>query len=498
MRGRAMPWIKRLSFRGSGGADGGSKAAAVAARRMDRVDREFLPAALELLETPPSPVRVAMIWLISLFFAAALAWSYFGWLEIYAVAQGRIQPSGRSKVVQPLDPGRVVGIAVENGSRVQAGDLLVEFDSRETGAEREEQKRDLESALTEGARRRAAIAAARLGEGEALKVIYPAGTSGDMAARENGVLAADLAQLSSNRASLLAQKAERLATCGRLKASLAARERLIAVHKEHVDMRESLNQTKAASRAQVIETLQQYEAQVTIQAGEKGQLVENEAALITLERKIEAATAQFIADQMQKLADIERKADHLKGELVKAATKHERTRLTAPIGGTVQQLAVTTVGQVVSSGQPLMTIVPLDAPIEIEALIQNKDIGFVQAGQTAVVKVESFPFTRYGTVEGAVVKVSRDAVDDREASALSDPKSGAKPQSPVPDLARSQNLVFPATIALNKTAITVDGKDLPLSPGMAVTVEILTAKRRALDYILSPLREVASNSAHER
>ncbi|MGA8769573.1 MAG: HlyD family type I secretion periplasmic adaptor subunit, partial [Rhodomicrobium sp.] len=328
--------------------------------------------------------------------------------------------------------------------------------------------------------------------------IYPPGTSGDMAARENGVLAADLAELSSNRASFLAQKAERLAGCDRLKASLAARERLIAVHKEHVDMRESLNQTKAASRAQVIETLQQYEAQVTIQAGEKGQLVENEAALITLERKIEAATAQFIADQMQKLADIERKADHLKGELVKAATKHERTRLTAPIGGTVQQLAVTTVGQVVSSGQPLMTIVPLDAPIEIEALIQNKDIGFVQAGQTAVVKVESFPFTRYGTVEGAVVKVSRDAVDDREASALSDPKSGAKPQSPVPDLARSQNLVFPATIALNKTAITVDGKDLPLSPGMAVTVEILTAKRRALDYILSPLREVASNSAHER
>jgi hemolysin D len=263
-------------------------------------------------------------------------------------------------------------------------------------------------------------------------------------------------------------------------------------------MRESLNQSKAASRAQVIETLQQYEAQVTTQAGEKGQLDENEAALITLERKLEVATTQFIADQTQKLADIERKADHLKGELVKAATKHERTKLTAPIGGTVQQLSVTTVGQVVSSGQPLMTIVPLGAPIEIEALIQNKDIGFVEAGQTAVVKVESFPFTRYGTVEGAVIKVSRDAVDDREASALSDPKSSTKPQSPVTDLARSQNLVFPATIALNKTAITVDGKDIPLSPGMAVTVEVLTGKRRALDYILSPLREVASSSAHER
>jgi hemolysin D len=201
---------------------------------------------------------------------------------------------------------------------------------------------------------------------------------------------------------------------------------------------------------------------------------------------------------MQKLADSERKADHLKGELVKATTKHERTRLTAPIAGTVQQLAVTTVGQVVSLGQPLMTIVPVGAPIEIEALIQNKDIGFVEVGQKAVVKVESFPFTRYGTVEGTVIKVSRDAVDDREASALSDPKASSRQQSTAADFAKKQNLVFPATIALSKTVIKVDGKDIPLSPGMAVTIEVLTGKRRALDYILSPLREVASSSGHER
>ena len=492
-----MPWMKRLSFRVSW-EPRKHKAAALPALHMDKVDREFLPAALELLETPPSPVRIATIWAIGLFFAAALAWSYFGWLEIYAIAQGRIQPSGRSKVVQPLDPGRVVGIAVENGSRVEAGDLLVELDSRETSADREEQKRDLESTLAEGVRRRAAIAAARFGETGAPKVSYPAGISEDIIARENGVLAADLAQLSSNRASLFAQRAERLATHDRLKASIAAREKLIAVNKEHVDMRESLNQSKAGSRAQVIEALQQYEAQLTAQAGEKGQLVESEAALVTLERKIEEATTQFVVDQMQKLADSERKADHLKGELVKATTKHERTKLTAPIAGTVQQLAVTTVGQVLSPGQPLMTIVPVGAPIEIEALIQNKDRGFVEVGQPAVIKVKSFPFTRYGTVEGTVVKVSRDAVDDREASALSDPKSSTRPQPAASDIARNQNLVFPATVSLNKTAITVDGKDIPLSPGMAVTVEVLTGKRRALDYILSPLREMAWSSGHER
>jgi hemolysin D len=477
-----------------------SSSTSVSFLRMDDVDREFLPAAIELLETPPSPVSIAAIWVICGIFTAALAWSYFGWLEIYAVAQGRIQPSGRSKVLQSLDPGKVATIAVANGTRVGVGDLLIELDARETAADQEEQKRDLESALAEVARRRAAIDTARSGAKELPKVIYPAGTSQDIQARENAVLVADLSQLLSSRATLLAQRAERLATCDRLKASIAAREKLIAVDKEHVDMRETLNQTKAASRAQVIETIQQYQAQVTTQAGEKGQLAENEVALFTLDRKLDETTSQFIADQTQKLVESARKADRFKGEFVKANTKHERTRLTAPISGTVQQLAITTVGQVVSPGQPLMTIVPYDAPIEIEALIQNQDIGFVQPGQPAVVKIESFPFTRYGTVDGIVLQVSRDAVDEREAELLSDPKSGGRTQFTTAsrDLSKNQNLVFPATIALAKKSINVDGKDIPLSPGMAVTVEVLTGHRRALDYVLSPLREVASSSAHER
>ena len=265
-------------------------------------------------------------------------------------------------------------------------------------------------------------------------------------------------------------------------------------------MREALQQTNASSRAQVIETLQRYQEQVTTQVGEKGQLGENEAALLTLDRKIEETIALFIADQNQKLAEAAQKADDFRAELVKADTKNSRTKLTAPIAGTVQQLAVTTLGQVVSFGQPLLTIVPFDAPIEIEAHIQNQDIGFVEPGQPAVIKVEAFPFTRYGTIDGIIINVSRDAVDDRDARALNDPK--ASTQIPAwsggTELSRSQNLVFPATISLSKNVIAVDGKDISLSPGMAVTVEILTGHRRALDYILSPLREVVSSSGHER
>jgi hemolysin D len=230
---------------------------------MDAVDREFLPAALELLETPPSPVRMASIWLICAAFATALAWSYFGWLDIHAIAQGRIQPSGRSKIVQPLEPGKVIAIAVENGSRVSAGDLLLELDPTETGADREALARDLESTKAEGARRRVAITAAGRGGSEPPAVAFAAGTSDAVRRREESVLAADLAQLASSRASLLAQHAERAAARDRLSASIAARERLLALTKERVDMRESLIDKGASSRALVIDSLTQYETQVT-------------------------------------------------------------------------------------------------------------------------------------------------------------------------------------------------------------------------------------------
>jgi hemolysin D len=220
----------------------------------------------------------------------------------------------------------------------------------------------------------------------------------------------------------------------------------------------------------------------------------------SLQRKIEEAATQFIADQAQKLATIEQKRDHVEQDLIKAASKAGHTVLKAPIDGTVQALAVHTLGQVVSPGQAVLTVVPLVGPIEVEAMIANQDIGFVEAGEPAVVKVEAFPFTRYGTIDGSVVKVSRDAVDQRDANDLSDAASAAKPQNPQSSAAagRTQNLVFPATVSLAQRSLQIDGKDFALIPGMAVTVEIKTGRRRAIDYVLSPLREFTSQAARER
>ena len=467
--------------------------------QLTETDREFLPAALEILVTPPSPVAKSLLLAICALFLGVLAWSYFGWIDIYAVAPGKIQPDGGSKVVQPVDAGKVVAIRVQNGSQVNAGDVLVELDPTESTAEREAQARDLEAASAEAARRKAAIAAAQTAAMEPLPIAFSAGISEPVRRREEGVLIADLAQLRSAIDGFKSQRAEKVATKARLQSTIAERQKLITLAKERVAMREKLDTLGVGSRAQTIEALQQYETQLTTDTDERGQLLEADAAMVSLDRKIEQSITQFIADQAQKLSEAEHKRDHLEQDLIKAQSKANHTALTAPISGTVQQLTVSSLGQVVASGQPLLTIVPSDQPLEIKAMIANQDIGFVEAGQNAVVKVDSFPFTRYGTIDGIVEKVSRDAVDERDATELSDAVNAARPQGAAPGSpVKPQNLVFPATVRLAKRSVDVNGKDVALMPGMAVTVEIKTGQRRAIDYLLSPLREVVSQTARER
>jgi hemolysin D len=469
--------------------------------RMRTDDREFLPAAIEILEAPPSPIARALIVFLCSLALAAMVWAYFGQVDIYAIAPGKLQPSGRSKVVQPLEPGKVAAVLVENGSRVEAGDVLVELDPTDAAADQEAQQRDLEAAGAEAARRRTAIEAAR-SDRQAIPIAFPPGISRPIREREEGVLLADLAQLSASLDSLKAQAAQTRAAIERLTESIAAREKVIALTRERVDMRELVDKRGAGSRSQIIDAAERHQSEVTTQVGEQGQLRESTAALETTEKKMAEAVAQFIADQSQKLAEAERKRDRLVQDLIKAKSKNERTRLRAPVAGVVEQLAVTTIGQVVSSGQSLMTIVPPDAPLEIEAMILNKDIGFVREGQEAVIKVEAFPFTRYGTIDGKVINVSPDAVDLRNAPNLSEAAAAVRPQSGAPSAPNSgqggPELAFPATIAPGRHSLTIEGKDVKLSPGMSVTVEIKTGTRRILSYFLSPLREMVSQAAHER
>jgi len=212
----------------------------------------------------------------------------------------------------------------------------------------------------------------------------------------------------------------------------------------------------------------------------------------------EKTLQSFLSDNAQKLADAERQTEDLGQKLAKAKAKADYMTLRAPIDGIVQASMVTSVGQVVTTGQEAMRIVPDGAALEIEVYALNRDIGFIHEGQEAVVKIESFPFTRYGTINARVTRVARDAIPEPDASQIEGDPATTTRGAGFAGAQRRQNLVFPVTLTPDADSIDVDGRAAPLSPGMAVTVEIKTGSRRILEYLFSPLVETTSGAMKER
>jgi hemolysin D len=193
-------------------------------------------------------------------------------------------------------------------------------------------------------------------------------------------------------------------------------------------------------------------------------------------RQIDSLATEFRRTALELLATSRQQISLSGSETVKSRQRDALTRLTAPIDGVVQQLVVHTAGGVVQTAQVLMVIVPLEDHVEIEAWVENKDVGFVKQGQRAAVKVDAFPYTRFGLLEGKVGLVSSDAVQDEK-----------------------RGPIFQARITVPARELVLnDASKVALSPGMAVTADIATGRRSLISYFLSPLQALTSESLRER
>jgi hemolysin D len=462
-------------------------------------DREFLAPALEILETPASPVKLAFLWIICALAAVALAWAYLSRIDIIASAQGKFQPAGRVKVIEPLETGRVAAIHVANGSLVRAGEVLVELDSSAAEADVRAASAGLKSARAEALRREAALAAARARAFEPPpRIDWPDDVAPALRAREERVLAADLGELSATLAAFDAERAQKTAERDMLGQTIAAQKNLVATLQERVDMRAKLVEAKAGAKAAVIDATETLQTQITQLAIQEGQRASLSTGLAVIGRDADKAVEAFLADDAQKLGDAERRIEDLRQRLAKAEAGLDHLTLRAPIAGRVQSLIVASVGQVVASGQEIMRIVPEDSKLEIEAYVTNRDIGFVRVGQEALVKVEAFPFTRYGAIEAHVTRIAKDAIPEPDASAIEGDPARVSKAAGFAGGERTQNLVFAVVLTPERPTMTIDGQDRPLTSGMAVTVELKTGRRRMLEYLFSPLAETASRAMRER
>ena len=391
-------------------------------------------------------------------------------MDIVATAQGKIIPSVRVKVIQPLETGVIRAIHVGEGETVREGEVLIELDP--TGAEADRER------LGQG-RATANLEAARL---EALLTDDPVAAFQPPPASPESLVTLHLAVLVSQvqehrarRAQLDGEQASREAEVRTIQAGIARLERMLPKVRERVEGRRELVEKQYMPRlrfAEMEEELFDLEGQLDV---ERQRLGESKAALSNAVRGKRQMEAEFRRDVLAHLVQARQRADSIEQEVIKAEERSRRQTLSAPVDGVVQQLAVHTVGGVVTPAQELMTIVPADSRLEIEAMVLNKDIGFVHRGQETEIKVESFPFTKYGTIDGWVTQVSADSVLDEGAG-----------------------LVYPARIAMARTTMQVGERHVNLSPGMAVTIEIKIGKRRVIEYLLAPLQRYQSESMKER
>jgi len=403
-------------------------------------EAKFLPAALALQETPVSPApRIAMGLLLS-FALLALLWAFFGRIDVVATAQGKIVPNARTKTIQPFETATVKAIHVSDGQTVKAGDVLIELDATMAKADQDRIDSDFDAARLQVARGRALLAS--LEAERDVPMQRPPDVSDAMFLEAQRLLAGQIDEYRAKQRHAEAEIAQREAELRSTLELVHKLEQTVPIAQQRAKDYRDLAQEKFVSKHGYLEREQVRIEQEADLANQRSHAKEIEAALrqargqrVELATELRRATLDSMSDGQQKAAGLEQ-------ELLKADTRGKLMKLTSPVDGTVQQLAVHTEGGVVTPAQPLMMIVPRDDVLEVEAFLDNKDIGFVKAGQEAEVKIETFQYTKYGTIHAKVMSVSHDAINDEK-----------------------RGLIYSTRVKMDKAAILVDGAEVNLGPG---------------------------------
>ncbi|MGE5517259.1 MAG: HlyD family type I secretion periplasmic adaptor subunit [Bacteroidota bacterium] len=434
----------------------------------------FLPAALEVSETPASPLARATAVTIAAFVVLTVAWASIGDLDIVATAPGKVVPSERVKQIQPLETSIVRAVNVTEGQSVKAGDVLVELEVTGGAADVARLRAELNTARLDIARLEALLA-----PDPATAFVVPAGVPPGLIEVQKALLASQLKEHDAKVAALAADLAKKQAELTTTGTDLTRLEEVSVKIKDETERRQELAGKGFGSQIDRARSEKELADNVGQRNVQRAKLVEVRAGIDSTRGQLNQAKEEFRRDLTAKLAEAKTKAATSEQELAKATERQRVQNLKAPVDGIVQQIDIHTIGGVVTPAQKLMVVVPKNAVMEVEAKLPNKDIGFVEAGQEAEVKVDSFPFTRYGTLAAKVELVSLDAVKDEES--------------------QTKDYYFPIRVSVPDPTIRLEnGKRVPLSPGMTVMVEVKTGTRKPIEYVLAPLKKYGAESGRER
>lgn len=416
-------------------------------------EAEFLPAALAVQERPISPTARGLAWLLVIMVVTGLAWALFGRMDIVVNAAGKVVPSGRVKTIASVDTARVVALHVTEGQLVTAGQTLVELDTTPNDAQRDKAFGDAGEAALQLARNEALVHAIQA-------VRAPQMPTAQILQRRFGTEISP-AKWRAAAEHVQGQYRDYATKLARLDVDIATYRDQLPLAAQQAQSYRELALTQDVAR---IDALAKEQAWLQL----RGQLRDAQHQRAALIAETERAALDEIAAARRTVESSLKDAEHYQA-------LSRLYILQAPVSGTVQQLTMHTVGGVVPAAQPLMQIVPQDGPVEIEAFIENKDKGFVHPGQSAAVKIDTYDYTKYGTLPAQVTHISQDAIEDERLG-----------------------LIYSVKVLLDRMTLDVDGRTVRVTPGMATNVEIKTGDRRIIEYVLGPLVRHTHEAMNER
>jgi membrane fusion protein, hemolysin D len=433
--------------------------------------RQAFHPVLFVGEELPSPLPRRVLWTVNLLIACLLVWATFGRLDVVAVADGRLVPRSQLKIVQPVEGGVLREIYVAEGQHVRAGEVLARMDMKLAAADAAAMEQEL--ALRQLQLRRIDA------ELRGVKRIAPEGEPEALYAQ---VEAQRQARVQAYENSLAEERAATARAMREMQAGQEMREKLAGSLPLLIEQERAFEKLAKEGYAGKLMSGQRRRERMELEQDLRAQEHRVESARATIqqaERRAAQLVANYNAQLRTERIEAERERSRLTQEVEKLRHRQALADLRAPVDGVVKDLATHTIGSVLAPGAVLMTVVPEGEALLAEVWLQNQDVGFVRPGQPVKLKLATFPFQRYGMLEGRVLQISADASERS------------------PDSGRAA-LAYRAMVELGSQELRAADMKHRLLAGMQLSAEIRLADRSVLEYFLSPVQKLAGEAARER
>lgn len=451
-------------------------------RNKTRDEQEFTAAAIEIIERSPSPTFRVTGFGLALFVIGGLVWACFGRVDVYAVAIGKLVPRGNVKVIEPSVPGTLVELPVRSGDQVKQGDVLARLDDTDASAELSKVNLALRREELTVERLRSVIDLVKSGKKNTEQSFIGESPENPLQLEQLEQL---LAAFHAEQKSLEAEIDQRRTQINTIRIKRDQRAKIRKLASERLDLYRKLEDAAVGIKSQTISAEEAEQNQVLEILSDNGQIEAMRSEVNALLTRKAARKEALLETLTKDLYEADQKAQSLRQDLIKAEKASAANTIYAPTDGQVQQLGVTSIGQVIRPGQKLMIVVPQNAKFELEGHLKNQDVALAKKGQIARIKLEAFPYTVYGVIEGRVQSIAKEASER--------PNNGLPPSHSTDDTPS-----FPIRILLLEQKFSINGKDVGLTAGMAATAEIKVGNRRVIQYLLDPITATVDEAFHER